>query len=63
MPTETKQAVEWAYTQSYTDPLTKQTSNITKDMPMQLVDAVRSYFNSNHIAYTSFRYSDLQPYL
>ena len=61
MPNEILNAVEWALQQSiaYNDI----TVQITKDMPMELVDKVREYFNVNNIPYSTFSYDDLVPYL
>ena len=53
MPSETKQAIEWALQQD----------GITKETYHQLVDKVREYFNTNNIPYDSFSYDDIMPYL
>lgn len=52
MPSETKQAIEWALQQD----------GITKETYHQLVDKVREYFNTNNITYDSFCYDDLIPF-
>lgn len=62
MPSETQQAVDWALQQTYTDDLGFEYP-ITKDTPQELVDKVREYFNDHDIAYESFSYLDLLPYL
>jgi len=62
MPAGTQAAVEWALQQSYTDSLGIERP-VTKDTPHELVDKVREYFNMNKIAYGSFSFSDLEPFL
>lgn len=58
MPLETENAVEWALTQQ-----DEEGNAVNKDTPYQLVDRVREYFNANQIAYSTFCYTDLLPYL
>lgn len=62
MPTQTSQAVNWAYQQTFVDWYGNYIP-VTKDTAQQLVDAVRSYFNTHSISYSTFDYPDLQPYL
>ena len=61
MPDETKQAIEWALTQTVV--YDWDTVKVTKDTPSELVDKVREYFNEHNIEYDSFSYADLEPYL
>lgn len=61
MPNETKQAVEWALQQEVESPFGL--IQVTKEYKQLLVDKVREYFNENSIEYSSFSYSDLEPYL
>ena len=51
MPSETKQAVEWAL-----DELAEFDNHL-------LVDKVRDYFNANGVEYGTFSFADLLPYL
>lgn len=62
MPVETKQAVEWALSQTvvYSN---GEEIEVTKHTKTELVDMVREYFNENNIEYTTFSYDDLIPYL
>lgn len=60
MPTETKQAIDWALTQTYSDGI--DTYPITTETAQPLVDKVREYFNTNAIEYPTFSYDDLKPY-
>lgn len=65
MPTETKQAVEWALQQSVeidmvTHYVKDEKGNIDHHL---LVDFVRQYFNDNNIEYSTFSFEDLKPYL
>ena len=62
MPIETKDAVNWALKQTYDDGFGNQVP-VTKDTPQALVDHVRQYFNDNGIAYNTFNYDDLIPFL
>ena len=62
MPTETPAAVQWATTQTFDDG-TGTVTPVTAHTPQPIVDAVRTYFNVNGIAYETFSYTDLQPYL
>lgn len=61
MPTQTTQAVQWAYAQTFDSDGTQ--VPITKDTAQPLVDAVRGYFNTNNVSYATFSYLDLQPFL
>lgn len=63
MPIETQQAVDWALTQTYTDPDFGTVYLITKDMTNMVVDKVREYFNKHSIEYNNFSYDELDPYL
>jgi hypothetical protein len=64
MPVETKQAIEWAITQTWTDfggnthPITLEESDA-----QPLVDKVCEYFYNNGIEYGTFSYYDLQPFI
>ena len=51
-------AVEWALTQKNDDDCL-----ITAKQSHFIVEKVREYFNNNNIAYDSFSYDDLIPYL
>ena len=53
MPSETRQAVEWALSQLDEDILTHHS----------LVHMVREYFNEHNVQYDTFSYQDLVPYL
>lgn len=57
MPEQTLQAIEWALTQSYDGEI------VTKTNTMGIVCLVREYFNNKSIAYDTFSYDDLIPYL
>ncbi|WP_419881696.1 hypothetical protein ACN6MY_19760 [Peribacillus sp. B-H-3] len=59
MPEETKVAVEYALTQTYTDSI-GDSCPITKESVQLLVDKVREYFNTNEISYSAFSYADLE---
>jgi len=63
MPEQTQQAVNWAVTQTYYNPWSDLDVSITANTPEYLVDKVREYFNTNNIAYNTFSYDDLIPYL
>ena len=54
MPIETLQAISWALQQ-----VDKDGNPITKDMPHELVEKAREYFNMNDIPYSTFSYDDL----
>lgn len=62
MPVETKQAVEWALSQTvvYSN---GEEIEVTKHTKTELVDMVREYFNSHNIEYSTFSYDDLIPYI
>jgi len=62
MPTEIQDAMLWALMQTYTNTDGKELL-ITKNTSLQLVDAIRQYFNANNIDYETFSYDDLIPYL
>lgn len=62
MPIETQEAVDWALTQTFSDPWGN-TYPIKKDNQMMMVDKVREYFNTHAIVYSEFSYDDLIPYL
>lgn len=61
MPIETKDAVDWALTQTYT--MDEDTYPVTKDDVPMLTTKVREYFNTNSIEYPSFSYDDLMSCL
>lgn len=63
MPSETKQAVQWATNQTVTNTEMGISYEVTKDTPIDLVDKVRQYFNDNNITYSTFSYDDLRTYL
>lgn len=62
MPVETKQAVEWALSQTvvYSN---GEEIEVTKHTKTELVDMVREYFNNYNIEYSTFSYDDLIPYI
>ena len=62
MPTETLQAVEWALQQKVTDVWGCEIS-VTQEKTVILVDKVREYFNAHGIAYETFSYDSLIPFL
>lgn len=62
MPIETQDAVNWALSQTYEDEF-GYVYPVTKEDSSRVVDLVREYFNTNNIEYTTFSYSDLEPYL
>ena len=61
MPKETKQAIEWAITQSIVDEFGEEIQ--VKNNNHLIVDFTRKYFNENNIEYYSFSYEDLEPFL
>ena len=62
MPNETQEAVNWALQQEYElEP--GYFVPVSVDMPFTVVDKVREYFNNHGIAYQTFSYADLIPYL
>jgi len=54
MPTQTKQAIQWAF---------EEFGGMDKCSEHMLVDKVREYFNENNIEYGTFSYDDLVPCL
>lgn len=60
MPTQAEwtAAVAWALTQK-----DHNGNAITSETPMELVSAVREYLNAHGIAYGTFAFADLTPYL
>ena len=56
MPKETKEALEWAFSQ------TDEFGNKIDEDYYLLVDMVRKYFNEHDIEYDTFSYDDLIPY-
>ncbi|MHB9144727.1 MAG: hypothetical protein ACYC5Y_05250 [Symbiobacteriia bacterium] len=58
MPAETQTAVDWALTQTDSNG-----QPIAAQNDQALVDHVRQYFNDHAVAYTTFSYDDLKPYL
>jgi len=54
MPTQTKQAIQWAF---------EEFEEMGECSEHMLVDKVREYFNENNIEYGTFSYDDLVPYL
>ena len=63
MPNETKQAIEWALTQTWNNGVDVENYPVTKDTPQPLIDYVRENFNANDIPYSTFSYDDLVPFL
>lgn len=62
MPSQTNAAITWAVTQTVTDDQGN-TYLITNADRQGLVDKVREYFNTNSIAYSTFSYEDLVPFM
>lgn len=62
MPKETQDAINWALQQKITN-AEEEDFPITAEMPGELVDKVREYFNTQNIEYQTFSYADLLPYL
>lgn len=60
MPTETREAINWALNQSFVSIFGEK--YITFNDEQQLVDSVRLYFNKEKISYSSFSFEDLITY-
>lgn len=61
MPIETQEAVNWAKEQSVEGPFG--IVFYARDDSQLMVDKVREYFNTNGIAYDTFSYVDIKPYI